>query len=138
MKNWPFRPTRLLVVAACCAAVLGGCSKKSGEATAASGQIVAHVGNQVITNQELENELRLANIPTDKQKDPSIVRQVLGQLVERKYILQQALEAKLDREPGVLLDLLRAREQVLENAYLVRTASAKPPTKAEIDSYIAD
>ena len=138
MKNRPFRPTRLLVVAACCAAVLGGCSKRSGEATAAGGQVVAHVGNQVVTNQELENELRLANIPTDKQKDPAIVRQVLGQLVVRKYFLQQALAAKLDREPGVLLDLLRAREQVLENAYLVRTVDAKSPTKAEIDRYIAD
>ncbi|MDA9521529.1 hypothetical protein XI06_14505 [Bradyrhizobium sp. CCBAU 11434] len=116
---------------------MAGCGKKE-QATAQRGQVVAHVGNEVITNQELENEFRLANIPPDKQKDPEIVKQVLGQLVTRKYLLEQALNAKLDREPGVLLDLLRAREQVLENAYLVRTVMSKPPTKADIDRYIAD
>lgn len=120
----------------CSAALLAGCGKKGAE-QAARGQVVAHVGNEVITNQELDNEFRLANIPPDKQKEPEIVKQVLGQLVVRKYLLQQALNAKLDREPGVLLELLRAREQVLENAYLVRTVSAKPPTKADVDRYIA-
>ena len=34
----------------------------------------------------------------------------VGEIVVRKYLLQQAMTAKLDREPGVLLDLLRARE----------------------------
>jgi hypothetical protein len=35
------------------------------------------------------------------------------------------------------LDLLRVREQVLGNAVLNRAASAKAPTKADIDRYIA-
>ncbi|WP_271605713.1 SurA N-terminal domain-containing protein [Bradyrhizobium sp. CCBAU 11434] len=137
MRNWPNWPYRSVAVVVCSAALLAGCGKKE-QATAQRGQVVAHVGNEVITNQELENEFRLANIPPDKQKDPEIVKQVLGQLVTRKYLLEQALNAKLDREPGVLLDLLRAREQVLENAYLVRTVMSKPPTKADIDRYIAD
>ncbi|WOH53742.1 hypothetical protein [Bradyrhizobium sp. sBnM-33] len=55
----------------------------------------------------------------------------------RKYLLRQAMAAKLDREPSVLLDLLRAREQVLENAYLQRTAAAKTPGKVDVDKYIA-
>lgn len=55
----------------------------------------------------------------------------------RKYLLRQAMTAKLDREPGVLLDLLRSREQILENAYLQRTAASKAPGKADVDKYIA-
>ncbi|QAU38506.1 SurA N-terminal domain-containing protein [Bradyrhizobium guangdongense] len=137
MRNWPNWPYHSIAVVLCSAALLAGCGKKE-QATAQRGQVVAHVGDEVITNQELENEFRLANIPPDKQKDPEIVKQVLGQLVTRKYLLQQALNAKLDREPGVLLDLLRAREQVLENAYLLRRVMSKPPTKADIDRYIAD
>lgn len=137
MKKWPTRSSCAALIVLCSAAPLGGCGKKTGEqATAPRGQVVAHVGNEVITNQELENEFRLANVPAEKQKDPGVIKQVLGQLVVRKYLLQQALNAKLDREPGVLLELLRAREQVLENAYLTRTVASKPPTKTEIDRYI--
>jgi len=70
--------------------------------------------NEDVTTQELENEFRLVNVPPDKQKDPALVKQVLGELVLRKYLLQQALAAKLDREPSVLLDLLRAGPSIVE------------------------
>ena len=117
---------------------LASCGQQSSDKVAAAkGQVVAHVGNEVITTQELDNEFRLAGITPDKQKDPDILKRVLGEIVVRKYLLQQAMSAKLDREPGVLLDLLRAREQVLGNAMLNRAASAKAPTKADIDRYIA-
>lgn len=117
---------------------LASCGQQSGEkAAAAKGQVVARVGNEVITTQELDNEFRLAGITPDKQKDPEVVKRVLGEIVVRKYLLQQAMTSKLDREPGVLLDLLRVREQVLGNAMLNRAASAKAPTKADIDRYVA-
>ncbi|WP_339037636.1 hypothetical protein WHZ78_07615 [Bradyrhizobium symbiodeficiens] len=117
---------------------LASCGQQSGEKPAATkGQVVARVGNEVITTQELDNEFRLAGITPDKQKDPEVLKRVLGEIVVRKYLLQQAMNAKLDREPGVLLDLLRVREQVLGNAVLNRAASAKAPTKADIDRYIA-
>lgn len=128
---------RLAVLLACSAVVLGGCGKKSDQ-PAAKGQVVARVGEEVVTIQDLENEFRWANVPPDKQKEPEVVKRVLGELVVRKYLLRQAMAAKLDREPGVLLDLLRSREQVLENAYLQRTAAAKAPGKADIDKYIAN
>ena len=121
-----------------CAVALAGCGKKDQVATAPRGQVVARVGDEVVTTQELENEFRWANIPAEKQKDPAIVKQVLSELVLRKYLLQQAINAKLDREPGVLLDLLRARAQVLANAYVSRAVGAKPITQAEVDRYIAN
>ncbi|QND70445.1 peptidyl-prolyl cis-trans isomerase [Tardiphaga robiniae] len=102
-------------------------------------QVVAHVGDEVITTPELENEIRWSGISAAKQKDPETIRKVLGELVQRKYLVRQAVvTAKLDREPGVLLDLLRSRDVVLANAYLNRAAGARPPTKTDVDNYIAD
>ena len=125
-------------IAGCCVVVLLGCSKKSDQSAAPAGQVIAHVGSEDVTAQELENEFRLANVPADRQQDPAVIKQVLGELVLRKYLLGQAMAAKLDREPTILLDLLRARTQVLTNAYMARQVSAKPITQAEIDKYIAD
>src|SRR5260370_16654887 len=119
------RPTRFLVNFSRAAAILGfcgmlmaGCGKKSGDqAIAPNGQVVVHVGNEVVTTQELENELRLSNIPPDKQKDPQVIKRVLGELVTRKYLFQQATDAKLDRDPTLLLDILNSLDHVFANAF---------------------
>jgi EpsD family peptidyl-prolyl cis-trans isomerase len=90
-----------------------------------------------ITQQELDNELRLANVPADKRSD-DVVKAVLSRIVERKYLVQQAVAAKLDREPTVHLDLLRSREQILAGAYAQRDLGSKVTaiSKNEIDTYI--
>jgi EpsD family peptidyl-prolyl cis-trans isomerase len=124
-----------------CTLVVLGCSKSSDNAAKApNGQVVAHVGDEVVTTQELENEFRLANIPVDKQKDPETLKRVMTDLVTRKYLFRQALAAKLDREPGVLLDILRSKELVLANAAISRTVAAKVSamTKTDVDKYIAN
>jgi EpsD family peptidyl-prolyl cis-trans isomerase len=122
-----------------CGAVLLGCSKKIEEKTeVANSQIVARVGADVITTQELDNEFRLARVPADRRKDPALVKQALGELVTRKYMARKALNAKLDREPIVLLDLLRARDIVLSSAAASRDMAQKSSaiTKVDIDNYI--
>ena len=129
---------RITAIVGLCGLALAGCGKNADQATASKGQVVAHVGNEVVTTQELENELRLANISPDRRKDPATVKQVLSELVLSKYLLQQAVNTKLDREPGVLLDLLRARTGVLANAYMQRKVAAKPITDGDLDKYIAD
>src|SRR5438445_356952 len=128
---------RAIVAIGLCAIALAGCGKKD-QGGAVSGQVVARIGEEVVTKQELENEFRWVNVPSEKQKDPAIVKQVLSELVLRKYLLQKALDTKLDREPGVLLDLLRARAQVLATAYVARMINAKPVTQTEVDRYIAN
>ncbi len=133
---FPARWIRRGLVLGFCAAILAGCGRN--DQHAASGQVVARLGNDVVTQQELENEFRLDNVAPDKQKDPDVVRRVLGDLVLRKYLVQQAISAKLDREPSVLLEMLRSREIVLESAYLNRKASAKSPGRADIDQFIAN
>jgi EpsD family peptidyl-prolyl cis-trans isomerase len=121
------------------ALLLVGCSKGGeNQAAAPKGQVVAHVGNDVITIAELDTEFRSANIPADKQKQPEIVKRIIGDLVLRKYLVQQALSAKLDREPSVLLDLLRAREQVLASSFISRNVAAKlsAVSQAEVSKFI--
>jgi EpsD family peptidyl-prolyl cis-trans isomerase len=120
--------------------LLTGCGRHRAaeEATAPAGQVIAHVGDQAVTAQELENELRLANVPLDKRIDP-IRKRALTEILVRKYLAQQAVAAKLDREPTVLLDIMRSREQVLAGAQVQRTVASKAASigKADIDQFIA-
>src|ERR1700690_1786570 len=83
-----------------CVLALAGCGRKGADAVAAAGQVIAHVGPDEVTIQELENEFRWNNAPADK-RDDSVVKRALSELVGRKYLMQQALAAKLDREPTV-------------------------------------
>jgi EpsD family peptidyl-prolyl cis-trans isomerase len=117
-------------------ALLAGCGKKQ-EAQAVVGQVIAHVGPDDVTQQELDNELRLAGVPADKRTD-AIVKAALSRVIERKYLMQQALAGKLDRQPTVHLDILRAREQILAGAFVQRDLASRMSTisKNEIDSYI--
>jgi EpsD family peptidyl-prolyl cis-trans isomerase len=136
----PMSRRRWRIAAIACALpaamLLAGCGKKQ-ETQAVVGQVIAHVGPDEVTQQELDNELRLANVPADKRTD-EVIKAALSRIVERKYLVQQALAAKLDREPTVHLDLLRAREQILAGAFAQRNLSSKMSavSKTEIDDYI--
>lgn len=118
-----------------CGLLLAGCSRD--QASAPKGQVIAHVGKDDVTQQELDNEFRLLQIPPDK-RDEAAVKRVLGDLVQRKYLVQKATAAKLDREPGVLLDVLRSREQILAAAFAQREVSAKSTAigKGDVNKYI--
>jgi len=123
-------------VALASAIALAGCNRTQ-EAHAVVGQVIAHVGPDDVTQHELDNELRLARIPPDKRSD-QVIKAMLSRIAERKYLVQQAIAAKLDREPTVNLDLLRSREQILAGAYVQRELGAKVTgiSQNEIDSYI--
>jgi EpsD family peptidyl-prolyl cis-trans isomerase len=131
---------RGLAVCAVASLALLGCSKKNEGTSTSNSQIVARVGDQVVSAQELDTELRWNNVAADRKRDDAVVKRVLGELVARKYLLQQALEAKLDREPTVLLDILRSREQVLARAYAMREVSkqASAISVADTEKYIID
>jgi len=118
--------------------LLGGCNKKTADQDAVTGQVIAHVGSDDITAQELENEFRSANVPLDKRSE-TLTKRVLAEIVTRKYLVQQAIAAKLDREPTVHLDIMRSRERVLAGAFAQRTLSSKASSigKSEVDQFIA-
>src|SRR5437868_1601607 len=141
MILWDYPSLRAGLLTVVCGLALAGCGKKTDVTTEApKSQVVAKIGDQVVTAQELDNEFRLDNVPVEKRKDPEAVRRVLGELVTRKYLVQQAIDAKLDREPTVLLDILRSKELVLANALASRDVTTKNASvsKSDIDNYIAN
>ena len=129
---------RIAAVASACmtTTILVGLSKFA-LAQASGGQVIAHSASVDVTQQELDNELRLTNVPASQRIDQTI-KAALTRIIARKYMAQQALAAKLDSEPTVDLDLLRSREQVLAGAYAQHELSTKSSTisKAEVDQYI--
>jgi EpsD family peptidyl-prolyl cis-trans isomerase len=133
------RATRTALLIGLAGLFTASCGKDEGgqQAGAPKGQVIAHVGKDDVTIQELENEFRWAQIPPDK-RDDAVVKRILGDLTQRKYLVQQAVAAKLDREPGVLLNMIRAREQLLASAYVQRDVSSKSTAigKADADKYI--
>ena len=62
MKGMSIKIARLAVLLACSAVVLAGCGKKSDQPSASKGQVVARVGEEVVTVQDLETEFRWANV----------------------------------------------------------------------------
>jgi EpsD family peptidyl-prolyl cis-trans isomerase len=111
------------------------CNKKP---AASSGQVIARVGKEDITEPELENEFHWTATPLDKRDDDATVKRLLGEIVVRKYLAQQAVNYGVDLQPNVLLDLLRQREQILANADLQRIVASKDSeiNKAAIDKFI--
>jgi EpsD family peptidyl-prolyl cis-trans isomerase len=114
-----------------------GCTRNADQEPASTGQVVARVGNEVVTTLELRNELRLANVPQERINDSAIIKQALNEMVLRKYLVQQAVSSKMDQEPNVLSDIRRAREQTLANVFMARKAASISITRAEVDKYIA-
>jgi EpsD family peptidyl-prolyl cis-trans isomerase len=130
------RKNRIALFIALCGFLLAGCSeKKEDQARAPTGQIIAHVGNDDITRQELENEFRWADIPAEKWEDGATVKRILDEVVVRKYLKQQALAAHLDQLPTVILDIQRSREQMLANDLVQRNALAKIASVRPRDIY---
>lgn len=130
-----FRATAILWMGAL---AVTACTRNSGQSPGVTGQVAARIGDQVVTTLEIENELRLANVSVERRTDPVVIKQLLEQLVLRKYLVQQALDAKLDQEPNVLLDIMRAREQVLANAFIARDGANRSIGKSDVDKYIAE
>lgn len=115
---------------------IAGCGKK--DADRPVGQVIAHVGPDDVTIQELDNELRLANVPADKRTD-DVTRAALTEIITRKAIARQAINGKFDREPTIQLDLLRDKEQMLARTFQQRKLSGlvSGVGQSDVDQFIA-
>ncbi|WP_294540680.1 hypothetical protein [uncultured Rhodoblastus sp.] len=124
-----------LVAASVAILLLAGCGKKNAEHPV--GQVIAHVGQDEVTLQELENEFRLANVPADK-RDDGVTKRALMEIVTRKAVARQAVAAKIDREPTIQLDLLRDKEQMLARSLMQRRLSGLVAGvgQSDLDQYI--
>ena len=112
---------------------LVGCGDKAEDNKAT--QVAAKVNGDEITVHQINHEMtRLGNVAPEKAKD--VANQVLNSIVEQQLLAQQAVEAKLDRDPRVVQILEANRRQVLAQSYLQQiTDNTAPPTDAEIKAY---
>jgi EpsD family peptidyl-prolyl cis-trans isomerase len=115
--------------------VLAGCSGK--EATAPAGQVVATVNKREISVHQLNFALQRR---TDLAPLGEAARaRALDDLITQEVLVQAALDAKLERDPNILLALEAARRDVLARAYLERTTtSAGKPSADEVSRMYAE
>jgi peptidyl-prolyl cis-trans isomerase C len=119
-------PSILLVLATV------GCSKH------ATGQSVAVVNGEEISQGDLNGELSSANVSENADKKV-ILPQLLQRIIDRKLLTQAAIKDGIDRTPQFLSLERRMREQLLVQLMSERQASAaKSPSSSDIDKFIAD
>jgi len=96
-----------------------------------AGQVLASVNGEEITIPELNAEARARGLSIGDNRE--LEKSLLGELVDRKLLAQEALKQKLDRTPDYLLAQRRANEILLTQELLsTATAAAPEPTSQEL------
>jgi peptidyl-prolyl cis-trans isomerase C len=108
---------------------LTACNKEKG-----GGQSLARVNGEDITMLQVNEELAHANVPADQRQ--AAIKKVLESLIDRQVIVDQAKQEKIDRSPGVLQAIARAKAQIIEQTYLQKVLSKiEKPNEAEVSDY---
>jgi EpsD family peptidyl-prolyl cis-trans isomerase len=107
--------------------VLSGCGESGKQAAT---QVVARVDNGEISVHQLNAVL--ARTPGLTPEQAKVVgRQILDKLVNQEVLVQQALAAKLDREPKTMQAIEAARREILARAFVDKIAAGVPKPSAE-------
>ncbi|MGZ6023563.1 MAG: hypothetical protein ACXWKU_01035 [Caulobacteraceae bacterium] len=126
---------RKLCVAALVLAVgasLAGCKDK-----APSGQVVAKVGNDEITVQELQAELNGYTAPDAKTRKLAEQR-ALQTIIERKLIAKAAVTAGVDKSPAYAIEKSRLEDNLMVQAWQKALVDAVPnPGPEQVKQYIS-
>ncbi len=127
MKVW--RTARLLT-AVVTISMLQGCDN------APTGQVIAIVNGEEITQQELNAELeQLQSEPAGEKS--AIRKQVLQQIVDRRLMAQVAKEERIDRDPLYVIRERRLQEELLVQMYGKKAADAtRVPNSAAVQKYM--
>jgi hypothetical protein len=99
-----------------------------------SGQVLAQVGDVVITRRDVGVELAAAGLGATT--DAATRQAVLGRLVERALLVQQAQRQRIDRTPDYLAAQRRSRDLILLDL-LSEQAAGREPSRREIDAFVA-
>ena len=116
------------------AGVLAGCGESKDKPAS---QTAAKVNGDEVTVHQINTELQRAaggNVPQGANTD-AVSKRILEGLIDQTLLVQQAKEAKLDRDPQVLQLLESSRRQILAQAYIDRQAASSPPTQEEIKEF---
>jgi len=111
--------------------LLSGCERK------AEGQVVAVVNGDEITQQELNEELKGANLP--QGADETAVRQAaLQSLVQRRLLAGAAKDDGVDKDPAFLVQRKQMEDRLLVQFLAQRAAKTMArPDIGEINAYVA-
>lgn len=111
--------------------LLGACHKT------ASGQVVAIVNGEEITQQDLNGELQGATIPAGADKKQAM-GQLLQRVVDRKLLVQEAKAQGLDRSPEYLDQVRRSQDGLMIDLLASKaTKGISLPDSAAVSRYIA-
>jgi peptidyl-prolyl cis-trans isomerase C len=127
-----FMKTAIVVAAVGAASILvAGCEKKP------TGQVVAVVNGEEITQQELNREVQGVS-QTASADRKEVLPQVLEQLVARKLLAQKAREEGLDKTPEYLAQSRRLQEELLLKMMSDKRAKGIAlPEAAKVNQFIA-
>lgn len=119
------------------ALALSACSERPPEKKAAT-QVAAKVNGTEISVHQLNFLLQnVGNIQPNQAE--AAKRRLLQNLIDQELTVQQALEAKLERTPGVMQALDAARREILSRAYLEQNlAKASKPSADEIHKFYGE
>lgn len=120
----------VVALAAALATGLTGCAKKPG------GQVVAVIGSDEVTEQELRTEAEAAGVPAN-QNFSGYAPAILDRVIQRDLLADYAKDQKLNRGPEFV-----ARRQQIEQALLANLGTQQllrrlpPPTSSDIAAFI--
>lgn len=98
-------------------------------------QVAARVNSGEISIYQVNFALRHTPGLSPEQVS-EVKRQVLDALVDQELAVQEAVAAKLDRDPNVMQTVDAARREILARAYMEQVTSAAPsPTVDDISTY---
>ncbi|HYN54339.1 MAG TPA: EpsD family peptidyl-prolyl cis-trans isomerase [Methylotenera sp.] len=126
----------LLLLLISSAIVSTACGKKEeSEAKKSETQVVAKVNDDEISIHQVNYQLgRMGQLNETQSK--AAAKQILARLVDQQLLKQQALEAKLDRDPRILQVLESSKNEILAQAYLEQLmAKASKPSTTEIETF---
>jgi len=119
------------------AVTLAACGERPPEKKAVT-QVVAKVNSGEISVHQVNFLLQRMPGAAPGQAE-SIKHQVLESLIDQELAVQQALEAKLERTPEVMLAIETARREILMRAYIDQASGAKnKPSPEEVRKYYAE
>nr|WP_290438431.1 EpsD family peptidyl-prolyl cis-trans isomerase [Sphingobium phenoxybenzoativorans] len=113
---------------------LTGCEEKS-ETT---GQVVASIDGEDITQRDIRSELLAENVQAAPQTQAQR-SEVLERIISRKLLAIEAKKARLDKSPDYLAAVQRMREVILASMLVNERMQQFPtPSSAEVQQFIND
>lgn len=90
------------------------------EATVKAGEVIARVGTNEITAEEVRAAVALMDPrqQTALARDPALLSQTVRSLLTNRLVLKEATAKKWEQQPAVAAQLARARENLVVESYL--------------------